>query len=176
MKRLFLILIMTVFTSPAWAESQFVQSVIDGRTLKLINGDQIRLIGIDLNDDQSKETGDFVRSLVSGSVVEVEYDVNRIDEEGNLLAYIWFEYEGTEDIAVTKFPEEYDMYYFYDLDQKGKGSFHVLLNSTMIKSGYAIPANIPPNTKHAQLFEDLYRANQDQMANVPSGSVQTASR
>ncbi len=174
MKRLFLILIMTVFTSPAWAESQFVQSVIDGRTLKLINGDQIRLIGIDLNDDQAKEIGDFVRSLVSGSVVEVEYDVNRVDEEGNLLAYIWFEYEGTENMDVTKFPEEYDMYYFYD--PKGKGSFHVLLNSTMIKSGYATPANIPPNTKHAQLFEELYQANQEKMANGPSVSVQTASR
>ncbi len=165
MKKLLIVLgLLIVIACPAYAEPGFVLKVIDGRTLQLISGETIRLIGVDLpaidpNDPElsarkQNEAADFIRGLVSGYFVELDYDVKKQDEDGNLLAYVWFEYEGSSDKNKVVVSKDYDAY-FVKPDEDTTSLF-VFLNSTLIKSGHADLSADSINVKHAELFHDLY--------------------
>ena len=166
--------LLVMLSCPVFAETGFVESVIDGRTLKLVSGETIRLIGVDLpltgSMDQDaiakkqKETADFMRGLVSGYLVELEYDVQKQDDEGNLLAYVWFEYEGSADNSTMAIPENYDSYLVNY--KEGSSSVFVFLNSTLIKAGHGNPSHDTINVKHAKVFSDLYakRVSKDSLA------------
>ena len=41
-------------------------------------------------------------------------------------------------------------------------SWHVFLNATIIKAGYATPMTIPPSVKYADLFKELYEEAREQ--------------
>ena len=93
-----------------------VERVVDGDTLKLTSGDRIRLIGIDtpevhysnklLRDSKKsgtdikdiqqlgKQASDFTKKLVGRKKVWLEFDVERKDKYGRLLAYVYLE-DGT---------------------------------------------------------------------------------
>ena len=187
-----LIAVLMVFIGAnfACAERAFIERVVDGNTLKLLDGQYVKLIGIDqpqyasdsqepLSQSQTdkiaaadKEKAAFIRSLVSGSVVELEYDAQKQDAQGNLLAYVWFEFESNEKGAV---PDNYDLY-LVDRNDGSKGAI-VFLNSTMIKSGYAKPVQEAVNTKHAQLFQKIYedRSGQMKMAQADANPILQAS-
>ena len=146
------LLVLMFAVSTASAELSFVQSVADGNTLNLINGEQLKLKGINIPEGKDKEAKDFVRGLVSGSVISVEYDEQKRDENGDLEGYVWFEYPSKNDFGLALVPTNYEARHV--LDEKGEwtGVVMVLLNATVIKSGMATPEIASPNIKYGSLF------------------------
>ena len=93
-----------------------VKRVIDGDTLQLEDGQRVRLIGIDTpevhrsdklyrDSERSKQdirtiqelgrrASEFTKNLVEGKRVNLEFDVERYDKYGRLLAYVYLK-DGT---------------------------------------------------------------------------------
>ncbi len=136
--------------TPAATSDQFfyVSKAIDGDTLRLSNGEHVRLIGIDtpesryndklVRDSQrsrkdtdtilkmGRQASGFTRRLVEGKRVRLVFDVQKYDKYGRLLAYVYLE-DGT------------------------------FVNSRIIEEGYAQVMTIAPNVKYAQMFLKLER-------------------
>jgi len=98
-----------------------VERVIDGDSLRLASGEDVRLIGVDcpergepFHDEASSRT----RSLVLGREVVIELDREARDRYGRLLAYV----------------------------HSGKDR---LVNETLVREGLASCYEVPPNVKHA---------------------------
>jgi len=94
----------------------YVSRVVDGDTIKLSTGQRVRLIGVDtpelhysdklLRDAakshqdikaiqaMGKRSSDFTNALCSGKRVRLEFDVERHDRYGRVLAYVYLE-DGT---------------------------------------------------------------------------------
>lgn len=111
-----------------------VARVIDGDTIKLINGERVRYIGIDTPElhhpkkpveYMAEEAKEFNEKLVGGEVVRLEFDVERRDKYGRLLAYV---YAGD-----------------------------TFVNARLLEEGYAQTLTIPPNVKYADEFLRLQR-------------------
>lgn len=86
MKILYGMLFCLALTFPACAADVYkVDKVLDGNTLILSDQRKIRLIGIDAS---SPAAADFVRRLVEGKGVTLEYDELREDADGTTLAYV----------------------------------------------------------------------------------------
>ena len=102
-----------------------VKRVIDGDTLELITGEQVRLIGVDTPETKhprkpveyfGKEATAFTLRTVAGKRVRLEYDQQRHDKYGRTLAYVYLE-DGTfvnaeiiregYGFAYTRFPFKY---------------------------------------------------------------------
>ena len=123
-----------------------VARVVDGDTLKLENGERVRLIGIDtpemhesekLYRDSARTEQDistiqklgrrayeFTKNLVEGKRVSLEFDVEKHDRYGRLLAYVYLK-DGT------------------------------FVNARIVEEGYASLMTFPPNVKYADLFLKL---------------------
>lgn len=136
--------------APANLEDRFfyVSKAIDGDTLRLSSGEDVRLIGIDTPESRynsklardsqrsrkdtdvilkmGKLASDFTRRLVEGRRVRLVFDVQRYDKYGRLLAYVYLE-DGT------------------------------FVNGRIVEEGYAQVMTIAPNVKHAQIFLKLGR-------------------
>ena len=124
-----------------------VSRTVDGDTLKLENGERVRLIGIDtpevheseklykdsrksgMSVDAIKAMGkrawDYARPLVEGKRVRLEFDKERRDRYQRLLAYVFLQ-DGT------------------------------FVNAEIIKAGFASPMAYPPNVKYRDMFKGLY--------------------
>ena len=103
MKRLLLTMVvvcLALLVSPVHAkEKEFlVTKVIDGETIMLENGDIVRYLGIEAPPMKKSEGGpgfyarEAVRqnkSLVQMKKVRLEFDGERKDPQGNLLAYVY---------------------------------------------------------------------------------------
>ena len=120
-----------------------VSYVYDGDTIKLDNGERVRLIGIDAPEahdneklsrdvahrridrrrqlSMGQEAARFVRPLLQGQQVRLEFDVERRDRYHRLLAYVYL----------------------------SDGTF---VNEKIIHEGYAYPLTVPPNVRYADLF------------------------
>ena len=127
-----------------------VTRAIDGDTLVLETGERLRLIGIDTpemheskklyrDSERSKQGVDiiqklgvraykFTKDLVEGKRVSLEFDVEKYDKYGRLLAYVYL-----------------------------KGQNNTFVNAEIVKQGYASLMTIPPNIKYADLFKELYQ-------------------
>ncbi|MCM8812916.1 MAG: thermonuclease family protein [Candidatus Omnitrophica bacterium] len=151
-------------------ERVLVTGVIDGDTLKLENGERVRLIGIDTPESKKnkklkkdaaragaaendivalgKEAAKFTTELVNKKYVRLEFDVQQRDKYERLLAYVYIldQYKGRR-------PQVPAGYYLTG-DKKNPDLF---LNATIIGSGYASQMTIPPNVRYAELFRKLYR-------------------
>ncbi|HEV2069055.1 MAG TPA: thermonuclease family protein [Acidimicrobiales bacterium] len=106
-------------------DDETVQSVIDGDSFELTSGEKIRLIGIDAPDT---ETGDcfsaeakaeLTELLSPARTVRLVYDVNRSDQFGRTLAYVYRLSDG------------------------------LFVNLALARDGFAYPARDPSNTAHA---------------------------
>lgn len=164
------------------AEVYTVEKVIDGDTLKLINGETVRLLGIDaleseyspaeaiylnvgkkwersINDvRQAKEATEFVRSLLEARKrVLLKFDVEKKDEHERLLSYVYLKVCGI--ICDYEHPEWFFPHLVHFDDEVG---MYLFLNAAIISSGYALPMAIPPNVKHADLFKELYQEAKEQ--------------
>jgi len=94
-------LILTILTIPIFvshAETFLVKRVIDGDTILLANGERVRLIGVDTPETKhpqkpvqrfGQEASLFTKGMVEGKEVRLEYDQQRRDKYGRLLAYVY---------------------------------------------------------------------------------------
>jgi micrococcal nuclease len=125
-----------------------VARAVDGDTLKLENGERIRLIGIDTPEmhesaklyRDSKKSGqdlktiqalgkrayEFTRDLVEGKRVRLEFDAEKHDKYKRLLAYVYLK-DGT------------------------------FVNAEIVKQGYASLMTYPPNIRYVDTFKKLYQ-------------------
>jgi len=102
-----------------------VRRVIDGDTLELGTGEDVRLIGVDTPETKhpkkpvqrfGQEAAAFTKRLVEGHEVRLEYDQQRTDKYGRTLAYVYLA-DGTflnaeiirqgYGFAYTRFPFKY---------------------------------------------------------------------
>ena len=83
---------------PAPAARARVTRVIDGDTVVIDNGCRVRYIGVDTPETRhpkkgveyfGKEASDFNRRLVAGKKIRLEYDAEKFDKYGRLLAYVY---------------------------------------------------------------------------------------
>ena len=124
-----------------------VIKVIDGDTIKLDNGQLVRLIGIDAPEtkqgpkfdrdlkkrqiSKSKELAmgrrswQYAKSLLEGKKVHMELDRQTYDDYHRLLAYVYL-------------------------------TNGIFVNKEIIKKGFAYPYAIKPNIKYAKIFDELY--------------------
>ncbi len=107
---------------PVTKSGQFiVKRVVDGDTLLLQNGNRVRLLGVDTPETKhpdkpvqpwGPEASEFTRQRVEGKQVRLEFDKERRDRHGRILAYVYFKdrFLNEELIlvglspAVTRFP------------------------------------------------------------------------
>ena len=89
--------------------------VVDGDTFVAdINGEKttVRMIGIDTpesvhNDDSRNSkfgevSSEFTKKMLNGKNVELEYDTNRTDQYGRILAYVYLNGEMVNEILVEE--------------------------------------------------------------------------
>ena len=106
-------------------ETAIVSEVIDGDTVKLQNGETVRLLGINAPEKGQpyyEESTNRLKQLIEGKEVILEKDVNDKDQYGRLLRYIFLNDEN--------------------------------INVKLVREGLATAYIIPPNTKYeAELKE-----------------------
>ncbi|MFN3421026.1 MAG: thermonuclease family protein, partial [Armatimonadota bacterium] len=108
-----------------------VVKVIDGDTVVLSDGRTVRYIGIDTPERGEpfyEAAKNFSRKLVQGKAVELEFDIERYDRYGRILAYVF----------VT--------------EETGR---RIFVNAEMVRNGFARIYTKPPNVKYADLFVRL---------------------
>ena len=80
--------------------SAVVERAVDGDTVLLADGERVRYIGMDTPElhhprkpvqPYAREAWEFNRKLVEGRKVRLEFDVERRDRYGRLLAYVFLE-------------------------------------------------------------------------------------
>lgn len=109
MKKYILLLLTILFFTSLSAQERHgpykIHKFVDGDTfwVKMENGkaEKIRLIGVDtpevkwegLTDEQpgGKEASEYVKNLLKGKKVLLEYDVQKYDRYGRTLAYVYLE-------------------------------------------------------------------------------------
>jgi len=143
-------------------ELHHVVYVYDGDTIKLDNGERVRLIGIDAPEahDNEKLTRDvahrhidrrtqlgmgrqaakYARSLLRDQNVRLEFDVERRDRYQRLLAYVYLT-DGT------------------------------FVNEQIIREGYAYPLTIPPNVRYAHKFKQWFDEAREQKRGLFNPSI-----
>ena len=156
-----LALILTSCTQADYTDI-LVTKVFDGDTLRLANGEKVRLLGIDapemyesdkLYRDAQRSGQDigaiialgrksyqFTKQLVEGKKVRLEFDVQQRDKYGRLLAHVF--------ISNTQ----------------------LFLNAEILKQGYAQPMVIPPNLKYGDYFQGLYQEARENKRGLWSNS------
>lgn len=79
-------------------DERFVARVIDGDTLLLASGERVRLLGVNTPETKhpdrpvepfGEEAHQFTREMVEGQTVRLEFDRERYDRHGRLLAYVY---------------------------------------------------------------------------------------
>ena len=92
-----------IFPGVAATEYYTVREVIDGDTFWIDDGSEkgikIRLIGVDAPETRrtrtreigfyAQESGEYLRDLIEGKKVRLEYDVDTLDLYGRTLAYVY---------------------------------------------------------------------------------------
>ncbi len=146
-----------------------VVKVYDGDTVQLASGEKVRLIGIDTPEEfesnklfaDSRRTGQDIETIkamghkahlftsqwVLGQKVLLEFDHERKDKYGRLLAYLYLPFPHP---ALSSLPREG---YIVNLD----GKKWYFINATIIQAGYAVPMAIAPNDKYKPIFQALYQ-------------------
>ena len=69
-----------------------VKEVTDGDTIVLRNGEKVRYIGIDTPERDNpffREASQANQQMLEGGRIKLEYDRDRRDRYGRLLAYVW---------------------------------------------------------------------------------------
>lgn len=123
-----------------------VEHVVDGDTAHLMIGvshEKVRFIGIDTPESTveiepfGKKASSRTHTLLDGKTVWLEFDAERRDQYGRLLAYIWLEPPASrgEDEIRTK-----------------------MLNARLVDEGFAQVYTFPPNVAYTDTFVRLQRS------------------
>jgi len=122
------------------ASSGRVVRVVDGDTIRVRLGgteERVRYLGVDTPETVKpgtpvqcfgKAASSFNARLVRARTVRLEFDAERRDRYGRLLAYVYREPDG------------------------------LFVNAELVRRGYAQPLTIPPNVAHASDFRRLARS------------------
>ena len=125
-------------------ERAFVYRVIDGDTIKLSTGEDVRLIGVDapemgfygsVYEEGATGATIFVRELIEGRYVYLEADGENLCRWGRLRRYVWIAYPSDPNCE-------------YEIREK-------MLNAILLQEGFAEVA-IYGTPKHKELFRELY--------------------
>ncbi len=133
-------------------QNVLVTQAMEGDTLRLENGECIRLIGVDTPENQmggklvfdskvtliqidvlqtmAKEALRFTKQLVDGKMARIEFDEKKRDQYGMLLGYVF-------------------------IKEKDKGK-EIFVNAEIIKKGYSANVHTGPNNRYSQLLHDMY--------------------
>jgi micrococcal nuclease len=137
-----------VYESTQGYEDILVKRVVDGDTLVLQNNQRVRLIGIDTPEvhQSNKLFRDAQRS---------KKDIQTIISLGKKSSEFTRRLVEGKRVRLEFDVEKYDRYgrllcYVYLMD----GTF---VNAKIVEEGYASLLTIPPNVKHAALFQSLYQ-------------------
>ncbi len=109
--------------SSSGTETITVAEIISGDTIILDNGKTVRLLGINAPDENQpyyQESIDMLKFLILDKKVRLEKDAVEDDGSGNLLRYVYVEYNREE----------------------------LFVNKESVSQGYSLPLNLAPNTKH----------------------------
>jgi len=140
---------------PLGEERIRVQEVTDGDTIRLENGERVRYIGIDTPEERHRVGNDWVydpepfaveateenRRLVEGKKVRLEFDEQKRDRFGRLLAYVY--------APIGLFGSA-----AYDGEVR-LDSHEIFVNAHLLQQGLAKPLPIPPNMRYTRLFKRL---------------------
>jgi endonuclease YncB( thermonuclease family) len=157
MKKLVMAMAIVFVSTAVYAQTYTVEEVIDAATLKLTNGEEVRLIGIQVPKigKAGQEAEEFVNDLLQAKEphlhfeVKLIYDAQERDERGRLLAYAYKDM-GRPPIDEAKRLRNIE---YETID----GNSHIFINAAIIKSGHGSPLIISPNVKHADLFKELHQ-------------------
>lgn len=108
----------------SYQDGLYASHIIDGDTIELSNGQTVRYIGIDTPEVRerkglgwlynprpyAKEAKDFNQRLIRGKPIRLEFDVQKNDKYGRLLAYV---YAGGRMVNLEMVKEGYAMIYAY---------------------------------------------------------------
>lgn len=117
-----------------------VEKVVDGDTIVIalgVDSVKVRLIGVDTPESVSSdvtencpegfEASEFMKNLLAGKSVYLEYDEDMKDPYDRTLAYVY-------------------------IKENGK---HVMVNRILLEEGMACTMTIEPNTKYADEFKAI---------------------
>lgn len=111
--------------------SSRILRVVDGDTVELENGQQVRYIGIDTPETVDprrpvgcfgRESSDKNKELVDGKTVRLVKDISEADKYGRLLRYVY-----VDDIFVNEY---------------------------LVREGYAKASSYPPDVEYRELFRE----------------------
>jgi len=123
------LLLLAILHTPCLSKEYTVTKVIDGDSVLLDTGEQVRYIGIDAPElgkqaggpqFYAREAAAFNKHLVLLKKVRLEFDQERHDSYGRLLAYVFVK--------------------------------DVFVNAELVRRGYAKALIKPPNVKYKDLF------------------------
>lgn len=106
-----LILVIIILTGCNQQEEVYIERVIDGDTIKTAAGDSIRLIGVDTpeidwenNDSEfyAQKARLFTEKMLLNKNIALEYDSEKEDHYGRILAYVFYEGENFNEILIEK--------------------------------------------------------------------------
>ena len=112
-------------TPPLEITSAIVSKVIDGDTIKLQNGERVRLLGIntpEMGQPYYEEATNRLKELIEGKTITLEKDIEDKDQYGRLLRHIYID--------------------------------DTFVNLEMVREGYANVYVIHPNVKYSSKFEN----------------------
>lgn len=164
-----------------------VQEVLNLNLIKLTNGKTIKLIGVVLTKDIHEDAMPFLKHLLVGRKIMLEYDASRTDTEGNLLVYLSLncgtDFKLIEENTIVR---KYENYLFFseaadeeektpegliETDSSGnqrinpeiagkmkpKGDLYLQINLALISCGLADFKSMPPNTRMDSLLKNKYK-------------------
>ena len=109
---------------PDYPAGEFVEYVNDGDTFKTVEGDSIRMLGINTEETgypHSSSAKHRLEELLNSGEIRLEKDIEEVDIYGRLLRYVW--------------------------------AGDVFVNLELVREGYAHVYVIPPNTKYWDDFK-----------------------
>lgn len=102
--------------------SYHVRRAVDGDTLLLDDGTRVRLIGVNAPESVrpdypveawGPEASQFTRDFVAGGAVRLEFDRERLDQHGRMLAYVYVGDRLLNEELVEQGFARYEPQYFY---------------------------------------------------------------
>jgi len=100
MERKKIVLVLFIAFLTLSATKSYVKKVYDGDTVVLSTGEQVRYLGVDapeidhqggMSDFMANEAKEMNATLVQGKQIRLEFDEERNDHYGRLLAYVFLE-------------------------------------------------------------------------------------
>ena len=164
-----------------------VKDILDINLIKLTSGETIRLIGVVPPKITHSEGIDFLKELVLGKTVTLEYDKNRKDKNRNILAFMYFNsgknFEAIKGVDIIEkysaclsgfessdeMEEQPEDLFLMDAQgnkcinpevakaMKPNGDLYLQLNLTLIGCGFADFKSMPPDICMDSLFKSKYK-------------------